>query len=297
MKHLKQQQALRSILIFLLPLLLLIYGQNYANASVGKPLESQWLHNFYAAAKELDQKLYKDAHRDLLKCLDQVGNDPVKALTTISLLERLYEETGDFDAKEKVLQTHLQVLKGLGFPDDAYAQVYVELAEIYGAQERFQKAQHYLNLALPILRRTTGEFSVDVGVTLNNLAFAELKLGKYEAAETHYKKSLETFQKCEGVKSLFYAFTASNLGDFYAHFDKQKLAEQFFKLSLEAFEYSLGPAHPLSVETKERLERLRKFPQSKPETNPKPARPQKLKKTSPLQQEKEKFPDFAFRFS
>ena len=276
-------------------------------ASVGKPLDNQWLHNFYSASKELDQKLYKDAHRDLMKCLDQIGNDPVRALTTISLLERLFEETGDNDSKEKVLKVHLQILKGYQFPQETYAQIYVQLAEIYGARENYQKALSYLNLALPLVKKANGEYSVDAGVALNNLAYAELKLGKFESAEIHYKQSLDAFSKSQGVKSLFYAFTASNLGDYYEHFDKLKLASEYFQKALEAFEFSLGSHHSLTQEMQDRLEEVRErlLPDDRPpaaeiKERKTPAKQENVKPAVPVPRkynEPGRFPDFACKTS
>jgi tetratricopeptide (TPR) repeat protein len=227
-------------------------------ASVGKPPENQWLQNFYCAAREIDQKHYKEAHRELMKCLDQIGHDPIKALTTLSLLERLFEEIGDSDSMEKVLKVHLQVLKGYQFPQESYAHIYMQLAEIYGAQENYQKAQSYLTLSIPLVKKANGEYSVETGVALNNLAYAELKLGKYESAEKHYKQSLDAFARSQGIKSLFYAFTASNLGDYYEQFGKLKLASEYFERALDAFVHTLGSAHTLAKETRTHLDEVRK---------------------------------------
>jgi tetratricopeptide (TPR) repeat protein len=262
-------------------------------ASMSTPAETEWTENFIAAAKSLDRKSFKDAHQHLLKCLDEIGNDPIKAIATLNALERLYEEIGNLADKERVLLTHLKVLDGYRFPKDCYAEVYFQLGEIAATNENYKKAELYFSLALPILKHYTGEYHSDVGITLNNLAYAELRLHKTKLAETHYKQALDVFHKSMGMYNLFYAFTAGNLGDFYEMSNRPDIAASYFKKALESFSAVLGSSDPLTQEIKNRYDSTR----SKQHGKAAPMRPTQRKDGTQAPKKEESapriFPDLA----
>lgn len=221
-------------------------------ATVAPRKDSSWKHLFDDGIASLKQHRYKESEAYFLQSLNSVDHHVNRTLTSLMALEELYEITNDYQAKELVLLSHLQILKMYCRPCSLEADVYLQLGDLYSMTQRYESGKHQYLQALSIIEGFAVKDDLSRGATLNNLAYCELQLKDFTTAELHYKQALTAFTKALGPNSICFGLTAGNLADLYGYTKHDKLALTYFEKAIFALSSHVGTHDPVVQELIER---------------------------------------------
>ncbi|MEM9463559.1 MAG: serine/threonine-protein kinase [Myxococcota bacterium] len=96
--------------------------------------------------------------------------------------------------------------------------------------------------ALALAKRSDDD--LELASSLNNLGTVFDRLGEYEQAKQHYKRSLRIFQKALGPDHPKVAISLGNLGAVFGSLGEHKQAKRHHQRALRIEEKALGPDHP-----------------------------------------------------
>jgi len=117
-------------------------------------------------------------------------------------------------------------------------------AHKYYRQGNYQKAIHYLELALASDLKTYGKQHPEVATCRNNLGLVWKVLGEYEKAIDYYELALASNLKTYGEQHSSVATCRNNLGDAWQALGKDEKAIDYFELALTSDLKTYGAQHP-----------------------------------------------------
>jgi CHAT domain-containing protein len=118
------------------------------------------------------------------------------------------------------------------------------LAGLYKAQGKYEKAEPLYQRSLAIWEEKLGADHPDVAISLNNLAGLYESQGLYEKAEPLYQRSLAIREKKLGADHPDVAISLNNLAGLYKAQGLYEKAEPLYQRSLAILEKKLGADHP-----------------------------------------------------
>jgi tetratricopeptide (TPR) repeat protein len=119
-----------------------------------------------------------------------------------------------------------------------------DLADVYVAQGKYNKAEAPLMRALDIYERFLGADHPDVAESLTRLAEVFLQQGKYCQAEPLLLRALSILETKLPFQDAYIARACCDLATAYASQDKYSEAEPYFQRALTLREKALGPDDP-----------------------------------------------------
>lgn len=245
-------------------LLAFVVSTSCSFAIVGPGKEDAWQAQYSKGMMSLAKGHYKDAERSLLSCLSECKGNRAYFLLALAALEDLYDKVQNHAAEEEILLTYLGYLNASGQDQSVnVAGAYLRLGGLNALMNRYSKAEEYFELACPILKHLVGRSSIDLGIALNNVAWAERKQMKNADAETHYLESLNVIATATGQKSTLYGLTAISLAELYVSVHKNAQAVHWYERAVEALKASVAADHPALLSTMRRLESLKQDQRSR----------------------------------
>ncbi|MBY0551105.1 MAG: tetratricopeptide repeat protein [Candidatus Obscuribacterales bacterium] len=245
-------------IVLLLSVALILCTCQVGNASISIPgMRDGWQSQYSAGLRALEEKRYERAHELLILALDQAVGNEQQIFQTLSALEDLYEEVGDYESQEQILQGRLLLLRNSKTSDPA--QIVETLMKLGGVSSDcgdYFEARQYFTAALPLLAKVAGSDSFDVAVLLNNLGWAEQRLKDTKAASTHFLASLKLLKATVGDNSVLYGLTAANLAEVYVSTEEFYPAILWLKKASFALEYRLGADHAMTKALEKRLRQV-----------------------------------------
>ena len=195
----------------------------------------------------------------LQKLLDEYQALPLdkrdQAMET-RLLRKLAEIHGiraDYPQAVAYEQQALAIAQENGYQESEAAS-YNNLAELYRAQGRYERAEPLYKKALDIRERVLGAGHPDTAGSYNNLALLYESQGRYDEAEPLYKKALDIRERVLGAEHPDTASSYNNLALLYAARGHFTAAREYLEKALASFQVKLGEKHPYTITVKENLE-------------------------------------------
>ena len=171
----------------------------------------------------------------------------------ISLLSRLYQVQGQYQAAEPLLVHSLRILEDKGSAEGEVATELDALAQLYESQGQFEKAEHYFVRALVINEKNAASDPRRYGRALNNLAWVYQDQSRYAEAEPLASKALDVLAKAFGKKDSDYGCTLDTLAKLYEGQDRKTEAELLYRQALPVLQAALGTEHVSTATTRENL--------------------------------------------
>lgn len=229
-------------------------------ASISIPdMKGGWQAQFSLGQRALVEKRYERAHELLILALDQAIGNEQQILETLSALEKLYEEVGDYEAEEQILQGRLLILRNAKSTDSAQIiETLMKLGILSSDCGDYLKARQYYMTVMPLLCKVAGAESFDVAVLLNNLGWTEQKLGCPKTAVAHFLNSLKLLKATVGDNSVLYGLTAANLAEVYISTEEYYPAILWLAKATSALEYRLGTSHEMTKALEKRFREVEK---------------------------------------
>ncbi len=174
---------------------------------------------------------------------------------SLNNLATLYLEMGQGEKSEPYfLQAGAIYRKVAGEMNADYAMNLNNLAALYEDLLQYQKAESLYLRSQAIRKNLQGEISPDYAMSLNNLAGLYTKMKLYPKAETALKRATEIWKQVYGEKHPIYALALNNLGALYRRSKtRYSEAKELYERALALRRESLGPSHPLTVDTENDL--------------------------------------------
>jgi len=171
----------------------------------------------------------------------------------ISLLSRLYQVQGQYQAAEPLLVHSLRILEDKGGAEGEVATELDALAQLYESQGQFEKAEHYFVRALVINEKNAASDPRRYGRALNNLAWVYQDQSRYAEAEPLASKALDVLAKAFGKKDSDYGCTLDTLAKLYEGQDRKTESELLYRQALPVLQAALGTEHVSTATTRENL--------------------------------------------
>ncbi len=118
------------------------------------------------------------------------------------------------------------------------------LAEIYSAQGKYEKAEPLLVQALEIAIKLFGEKNPSVAASYNNIAGLYYAQGQYEKAKPFNKKALAIHNEVVGENHVLTSTSLNNLAEIYREQEKYNKAIPLYRKSIKICIKHLGAKHP-----------------------------------------------------
>ncbi|MGA2496212.1 MAG: tetratricopeptide repeat protein [Tepidisphaeraceae bacterium] len=151
---------------------------------------------------------------------------------------------GKYTQAEKLFGIALKAAEEFGVSDDRLGISLTNLAQVYSAQARYDRAEPLYNRSLAIWEKALGPDHPNIASSLNNLGWLHVKQAKYDQAEQFYARSLAIREKSLGPDHPDVAVSLSNLGGLYCRQVNYDWAEPLIRRSLAIFEKVFGSDHP-----------------------------------------------------
>jgi len=183
---------------------------------------------------------------NVARFVEQYDQQSTAAGELIGQAGRYSFERGRFGIAEPLCRQAREIMRTvLGNEHPKFAISLNNLAWVYHATGRYDKAESNYLLALHISRKTLGEQHMCVASGLNNLAGLYESIGRYESAERLYLPALEITRKLLGEKHPKFATNLNNLSALYYSTGQYKEAERLGQQALEIRREALGEEHPV----------------------------------------------------
>ena len=252
--------AEKACVAFGLVFILTLQACQVSCASISLPERpDSWQFEYSSGSKALKEKRYEKAHEVLLRALDLADGNEEQLLTTLEVLDSLYEEVGDYDSQARVLQGRLLLLRNSRNSDSSQIAVtLIKLAGLCSDCGDYFEARQYYTAAMPILRRVSGPNSFEVAALLNNMGWVDYKLNALSDAKSNFLLSLRLLKNTVGDDSILYALTAANLAELYVSTDEFYSAILWLSKAKCIVEHRLGANHQVTKAMEKRLNRMEK---------------------------------------
>lgn len=240
-------------------LLSLLISMNGSFAMIGPHTEDAWRAQYSAAMTALKNRQYKDAERSLLACLSSSRGNRANFLLALAALEDLYDTVQNHAGEEQILLTYLGLLHASGENKSIrVAGVYLRLGGLNALMDRYAKSEEHFEVACEILAELFGPASIDLGIAVNNVAWAERKQMKTADAEKHYLESLGILASTAGQDSALYGLTAISLAELYASMKNKAEAVFWYEKAIDSLKNSVAADHPAVLSATRRLASLKR---------------------------------------
>lgn len=154
-------------------------------------------------------------------------------------------DQGLFEQAEKLYKSTLAAWEKIdGEESERIGTLINNLASLYQAHGKYQKAAVTCRRGLVIRNNTLTPGHLDVAESLINLAGIYCAQEEYEQAEPFCRQALNIREKAQGLIHPDVAQTLEKLADIYRRQEKYALIEMLYKRALIAREEILGKDHP-----------------------------------------------------
>jgi tetratricopeptide (TPR) repeat protein len=202
-----------------------------------------------------DQQRISDAERVFLKAIDiaqkALGSESYHVATIMNNLAYLYSANGYYDDTENLYKTSISILEATLGPQHAEVDSLSHLPLTPSSP-----TLDYLHLHLH-LRFLICSFSLQVGVTIGNLAVLYKRQGKFEDAAPLFERALEITKHQLGPDHPKLSDIYYNIHSMYFKQQKWDKALPYLEKSIAIDEKVFGPFHPEVLQSKMELEALR----------------------------------------
>jgi CHAT domain-containing protein len=128
--------------------------------------------------------------------------------------------------------------------DYGYAAILNNLAQVYDAMGRYEKAEPMMLQVVEIDKNLLGEDHPDFAIDISNLAALYDVMGRYEQAEPLYKQAVEIAKTKLGTNDPAYSRYLNNLARSYFGSGRYEEAEPIMMEAVATIKISLGDDHP-----------------------------------------------------
>jgi serine/threonine protein kinase/tetratricopeptide (TPR) repeat protein len=174
-----------------------------------------------------------------------LGADALPLATTLEAYGQLAQLRGQLDEAERYYADSLAIYRRHGQErTSAAASVMNEMANLHTYRSDFERAATLYRAALDIDRSALGNDHPQVGLHVQNLAFALQSQGKLDEAAPHYAESLQILSKVLGESHPMTLDASSNYGRFLHRRGDFAQAEQVLARVVELDRKARGDTHP-----------------------------------------------------
>jgi serine/threonine-protein kinase len=179
------------------------------------------------------------------------------ALATMANLGDLYRSQGELDKAEAILrQAMAEASREQGVQGAEYQRVLRALSSTLLNQGRIDEALALAERGFALTRQMFGAGSSYTASAEAALAGQYLDLGRYQAADQHFRNSLQTSAAVDGVDSRAYAVKQYAHGLMEEARGDYARAEQNYRAALARYRALLGPGHADTLDVEMVLARL-----------------------------------------
>lgn len=192
------------------------------------------------------------------KSIRQLYGDEFDTLSKLQDAKRCIADKKFTDAEATLKQLADLDRRKLGVTHPSYAISLERLADLYQLEDRTEKAEPYLELALQAYRRAWGKQHQQVADALNQLANLERELDKNKRAERMYKQAIRIYERRLGKEDTAVADPLFNLAALYLDAGKLSKSRLLFKRAHYIYQRDKGPNHQDTLDTQAKLDELAK---------------------------------------
>lgn len=197
----------------------------------------------------LELGLYPQAEAQITRALEirrrTLGAADSDTLKSMQTLADLYQREGKYDASEAVAHDLLETERRLGRMNtrESIAAMII-LADIAGSgRANYPRAEELNTQVLEMERRVLGESDPLTLATMNNLAAALTREGKFAQAEETYRRLIDRKRRALGADHPSTLTSLNGLGVLYRNEGKYAEAESVLKPALEGRRRAMGEQH------------------------------------------------------
>jgi CHAT domain-containing protein/Tfp pilus assembly protein PilF len=155
-----------------------------------------------------------------------------------------YQDIGDFEQAEKLLQRSLAIREKTLKPDHPLIAISLNnLGLLYTDKGDYEQAERIHQRGLAIREKVLGNDHPETAISLNNLSIVYSKKGDYTRAQQLSARSLASREKVFGANHPIVAVSLNTLAGIYYQQGKQTEAIPLFQRSIAIEEKVLGPDH------------------------------------------------------
>lgn len=174
-----------------------------------------------------------------------LGTDHPETLDSLWQKGRLLDLQGDFDGAEKLFREALGAIQNIDREESALGmRLHRSLANTLVDLARFDEALTHARRARELARKIFGPTSVELNSTLQPIAYAYFKTGRYREASEVLREELRIREQLEGKDSRFVADTLNNLAVQLRELGELDEARALYERSLGILERLLPENHP-----------------------------------------------------
>ena len=196
-----------------------------------------------------------------------IGKKTIAAANTRYNISHLYLEAGDFDKALEYTQQALRIyLKRHGSKHDHpdLAKCYRNIGVIHYRRRLGNEDWAYLDKALQMQLKTTGEQHPHVAVNYNDMGQVLREKGDFQQSIEYHGKALSIFTRAYGEMHRDVGVTQTHLGDSYRQQGEFEQAKNLYAKSLSTLQEVLEGGHPLIGETRHKRAKLMMQAQAQP---------------------------------
>jgi CHAT domain-containing protein/Flp pilus assembly protein TadD len=246
------------------------YDIAFAYDALGKYRQAEV---YYKKALTLEEHAFGPAHRETLKCLNNLAilylrtdrpdeaeplllrvirtgqsSSQPSVLTAVGMaafnLAAHYSQQGSFDAAEPLFELSLAIAgrKDVNLP---LSPEYIldRFARSLYKQGKFDESEAAFKQSIQIHRNGSVQPTLALAMALNGLGELYRSAGKFADAEAPLRESLQIISRLAGQENENYAMVLNNLGLLYKDQGRYAEAEPLHRSSLEIVSKVLGPNH------------------------------------------------------
>ncbi len=166
-------------------------------------------------------------------------------MRTRNNLAALHVARGEYYLAARLLKLNAQIMKGDGKAHDlAIATTLNNLSEVFRLQGQFEDAWRQAVKALWARRRAVGRKHPLVAQSWSNLATIRFDAGRYQAAESLFKRALAIRQAHSQSHPALHAATLRSLAEVAKAAGRSYEAETIYRQAAEIYEKAFGPNDP-----------------------------------------------------
>jgi tetratricopeptide (TPR) repeat protein len=196
-----------------------------------------------------------DAEREMRSALDLrehlLGRQHPAVADSHWNLGAILRRLNRLDEAESQYREALAIFRdSLGNDSVEVARVYNGLGALAGARRDHAVSENFLREALWRLEKTLGPAHPDVGMTLNNLAVAQRRLGRIDESATNARRALAIQQASLPEGHFLIAVTRFTLGSLALMQGEHAEAVRWLEPAAQAMEAAMGATHPDVIRAK-----------------------------------------------
>ncbi|MBF0239436.1 MAG: CHAT domain-containing protein [SAR324 cluster bacterium] len=177
------------------------------------------------------------------------GENTTLNLSSNIKLAEIHRQTGRYAKAETILDESLKHILSIHPNSPMKREIQASKAMLQTSQGNYKPAYGIFQEILDSEIKVYGQDSVQVGITLGNIAEIYQQDGMFQKAEALYQQSLKILNLSREEGSMESVGVSSNLALLYENQGLHEKAERLFQSALELADKKLGPDHPTTLTT------------------------------------------------